>query len=390
MPNQKVDPEMSIAGFDLSEACRLPLKLIVHRDFCAVLAGLGVWLVVKTIGQVSNNTHKSPTPPNQAMFNKSEPILQLPIVILDRFIPAYGMISAFIFDLLGFDMTFVGSLCGILWLINTFLSYAWSRGYHYFRGHCISTITVYYQHDLFDQAIAFLTSNDLIKRNRHLIGKTTGCREADVEDLESSSPGELINFKTWRSTLPHKYQFHYDSHRFWHNGRYFELDFIPGQGDSWPESRQKIKIGCIGRSPDPIKAFLGECQRLDQHTTQARTTLYRPTPRSEKGPTAWECAASRPSRPMSSVNLDSTQKRNLLLDINEHLQPSTQRVSIHSPVAVPSTSDVHLSGILIAESCIAGVICSMDRPVRESLRSLSLLQASLGWAYTQSPCSIRR
>lgn len=62
------------------------------------------------------------------------------------------------------------------------------------------------------------------------------------------------------------------------------------------------------------------------HDTHQKTTIYRPRHKEQRRDASmWQQVAHRPVRPMNTVVLDSTEKHDVLGDINEYLHPRTPR-----------------------------------------------------------------
>jgi chaperone BCS1 len=109
---------------------------------------------------------------------------------------------------------------------------------------------------------------------------------------------------------------------------------------------EEVKISCFGRSigedsrplvlnsraglttlsADPIKQLLSDAKALYYNDTRQKTTIYRPRVKEQRRDhNMWQQVARRPVRPMSTVVLDSSEKHDILADINEYLHPWTPR-----------------------------------------------------------------
>lgn len=79
-------------------------------------------------------------------------------------------------------------------------------------------------------------------------------------------------------------------------------------------------------SADPIKQLLSDAKALYYNDTRQKTTIYRPRVKEQRRDhNMWQQVARRPVRPMSTVVLDSSEKHDILADINEYLHPWTPR-----------------------------------------------------------------
>ncbi|EGR49348.1 uncharacterized protein TRIREDRAFT_60378 [Trichoderma reesei QM6a] len=119
---------------------------------------------------------------------------------------------------------------------------------------------------------------------------------------------------------------------FWHKGTYFRVlrkkeSFVSTRSWGGPmKDLEEVKISCFGRSIDPIKQLLSDAKALYYNDTRQKTTIYRPRVKEQRRDhNMWQQVARRPVRPMSTVVLDSSEKHDILADINEYLHPWTPR-----------------------------------------------------------------
>ncbi|KAL8999024.1 MAG: hypothetical protein Q9169_002022 [Polycauliona sp. 2 TL-2023] len=268
--------------------------------------------------------------------NATVSVTQLPANILDAFVPGYPVISKFIRDSFGFDISIVVSLCLLIFGVFTSIKFVWHYAYEYFEEYCTSYICIESDDDIFTHVMDWLAEQKISKSSRTLMA-TTG-RESAWDTFSGgeidlvSEPGQLLNFSNWDAKVPPTFQPYFGTHRFFHKGRYFE--FLRTQksvmGSSWGggsviREDEYIKLVCIGRSTQPIKELIKEARDhyLDKEKTS--TVVRRPAPKESRGRgrNVWLRVASRPSRPIATVVLDAQQKSRLLADINEYLHPKT-------------------------------------------------------------------
>jgi mitochondrial chaperone BCS1 len=65
---------------------------------------------------------------------------QLPPNILEAFIPGYGFISQFLYQVLGFDITLVVSICFILVALASSLRYLWKHAERLFKQYWMASV----------------------------------------------------------------------------------------------------------------------------------------------------------------------------------------------------------------------------------------------------------
>lgn len=268
--------------------------------------------------------------------NSTVSITQLPANILDAFIPGYPVISKFIRDVFGFDISIVVSVSLLIFGLFTSFRFIGHYAYEYFEEYCTSFICVECDDDIFDHIMDWVAEQKISKKSRTLMAKTG--RENAWDSLtggeisELTDAGQLLNFSNWDAKVPPTFQPYFGTHRFWHNGRYFE--FVRTQksvmGSSWGggtmvREDEYIKLTCIGRSTQPIKKLIKEARDHYLDKEKSCTVVRRPAPKEMRGRgrNVWNRVASRPSRPIETVVLDHEQKDRLLADINEYLHPKT-------------------------------------------------------------------
>ncbi|KAL8724698.1 MAG: hypothetical protein Q9166_007809 [cf. Caloplaca sp. 2 TL-2023] len=268
--------------------------------------------------------------------NSTVSVTQLPANILDAFIPGYPIISKFIREVFGFDISIVVSVSLLIFGLFTSAKYIWHHAYEYFEEYCTSYICIESDDDIFTHVMGWLAEQKISKKSRTLMA-TTG-RESAWDSFSGgeidlvADAGQLLNFSNWDAKVPPTFQPYFGTHRFLHKGRYFE--FLRSQksvmGTSWGggsvvREDEYIKLTCIGRSTQPIKELIKEARDhyLDKEKTS--TVVRRPAPKEMRGRgrNVWNRVASRPSRPIETVVLDHEQKSRLLADINEYLHPKT-------------------------------------------------------------------
>ncbi|KAI4242929.1 MAG: hypothetical protein L6R40_003802 [Gallowayella cf. fulva] len=268
--------------------------------------------------------------------NSTVSVTQLPANILDAFIPGYPVISKFVREVFGFDISIVVSVSLLVFGFFTSAKFIWFHAYKYFAEYCMSYICIESDDEIFAHVMNWLAEQKISKKSRTLMA-TTG-RESAWDSFSggemelAADPGQLLNFSNWDAKVPPTFQPYFGTHRFFHKGRYFEFlrQEKPVMGSSWGggsviREDEFIRLTCIGRSTQPIKDLIKEARDhyLDKEKTS--TVVRRPAPKEMRGRgrNVWNRVASRPSRPIETVVLDHEQKSRVLADINEYLHPKT-------------------------------------------------------------------
>lgn len=274
---------------------------------------------------------------NLSLDNSTASLTQLPANLLESLIPGYSVISKFLLDALGFDVTLVVSACVLIFGLYTGVKFVWKHAYAQFREYFMSFICIDSDDDMYFHVMTWLQRHQMVKTSRSLVAKTSQQSIWDLQDedgeMEALDNHVLLNFSNWDAKVPPEFIPYFGSHRFYHKGRYFEFHrntqpvIHQGWGGSIFQNDETIQLTCVGRSTQPIKELLRECRDQYLDRTKARTVVRRPAPKENRsrGRGVWNTVATRPSRPLHTVVLDSAQKGGLLADINEYLHPSTSR-----------------------------------------------------------------
>lgn len=272
--------------------------------------------------------------------NGSISLTQLPSNLLDAFVPGYSLISRFLLELIGIDVSNVVSVAVLFFAITAGGKYAW--------GHLVSAVMQYFSASIaiersdpiFDHVLDWITKHKSTMRIRslqaHTAGENVGGFEHDVDIPADLAEDAIFNFNNWAAKTTPRYEPHTSSGFFWHKGhagswRCFQItrlrEVVPSRWRSEAEDREKMIITVIGRSTEPIKDLIAETRDAYLAKQTSLTTIRRPSPKENRGRGrgAWLTVAARPSRPMSTVVLDDAQKAAILNDINDFLHPKTAR-----------------------------------------------------------------
>jgi chaperone BCS1 len=284
-----------------------------------------------------SNAFRVPNVTNMA-DNSTASITQLPANLLEAFIPGYSVISKFVLEALGIDITLVVSVCLLMFGLITALTLLWRHTSNLFEKYCMSTISVESHDDIYDHIMTWLCALTFTQDSRSLMAKTRRESAWDLSDLgivnEDMNENGLLNFSNWDAKIPPTYEPFFGSHQFWYKGMYFKFSrenkqmMYPGWGGSTVfQNEENIRLTCAGRSTTPIKDLIKEARDCYLNKEKACTVVRRPAPKDQRGRGrgVWHKVATRPSRPMDTVVLDHHQKYRILGDINEYLHPATPR-----------------------------------------------------------------
>ena len=270
--------------------------------------------------------------------SSSTSITQLPANILEAFIPGYSLISKFLLDTLGFDITLLVSICFLVFGLATSLNFAAKHAYRLFEEYCMSYIRIDSDDDIYEHIMEWLASQNISVHSRKLMARSGRENAWDLVDgdtaIEELDPNTLMNFSNWDAKVPPRFQPSFGNHLFLHKGRIFQFKreekqvmSSSGWGGHIMKDDENVVLTCIGRSTQPIKDLIKEARDHYLDKEKSCTVVRRPCPKEHRGRnrSVWMKVATRPSRPMHTVVLDHVQKNRVLADINEYLHPSTPK-----------------------------------------------------------------
>lgn len=258
----------------------------------------------------------------------------LPSTFLESFVPGYGIISQIILRLFGIDIGLVASGCVVIFGLSHAASFCNSYIYSCFDRYFTSSVSIDGDDELYGDVVKWATQQRMTRISRDLRAQTkprgTQHHSEDDSDDDDDKSGEdgIFNYGKWASNVPPRYEPNYGMDRFVHDGRTYFLsrerkDKKNWWGDQWDEF---MTIRCNGRSTQPIKNLLLYIRQWTLKNEDQTTSIYRPSPKNESGgDTGWDRQSNRASRPMRTVSLGRDQKKIIVSDINEYLQPETRR-----------------------------------------------------------------
>ncbi|KAK7942878.1 uncharacterized protein PG986_011991 [Apiospora aurea] len=165
----------------------------------------------------------------------------------------------------------------------------------------------------------FVVNTDLSSRSWHLF------RWDDEDDEDDDAVGSNASDKSKKAL---SYTPSFGSHYFWYRGRLllFRRSANKEQNSFMLVSeREDISVSCLGRNPWILKELIHEARQKYLEKDQHKTLIYRGTTRSSTAEPQWQRCMSRVSRPFSTVILNEKTKQDLIEDVTDYLQPSTQR-----------------------------------------------------------------
>lgn len=258
----------------------------------------------------------------------------LPSSFLESFVPGYGVLSQIVLRLFGIDIGLVASGCVVVFGLSHAFSFFNSYVSSYFDRYFTSSVSIDGDDELYGEVVRWATQQRMTRISRDLRAQTkprvTHHDSDDDSDDNNDAAGSdgIFNYGKWASNVPPRYEPNYGTDRFVHGGRTFTLSRERKDKQGWwgDNYNEYMAIRCIGRSTQPIKGLLLHVKQWTLKNENKTTSIYRPQPKNENsGDACWDRHSNRASRPMRTVSLDHEQKRVIVNDINEYLQPETRR-----------------------------------------------------------------
>ncbi|KAK6509204.1 hypothetical protein TWF481_003964 [Arthrobotrys musiformis] len=298
------------------------------------------------------------------------PLSSIPLTMLETLLPASsaGGLPNFFSDFFDFftlasSYNWIFRLTTAAFAIISSTTYLWSRVLYYLSLYYETSITIDHDDPIHAHVMAWLAMNMSTRRLQARTAKAGGYTEDQTRVMEynaSAKDGKFHLIEWQKFTKPDfephigEHVFYFRGRRFWItrkkdedilpdqfgtqlNGKYQYISFFnphpsPSQKGIQPHNiylkntiskSEHIRISCWGQSPDPIKEFLQESKSIYLTQECSKTRIFRPKeiswcPR-------WYCAATRATRPISTISLDESTKRALLRDVNEFLNPKAPR-----------------------------------------------------------------
>ena len=258
----------------------------------------------------------------------------LPSSFLESFVPGYGILSQIVLRLFGIDIGLVASGCVVVFGLSHAVSFFNSYIYSYFDRYFTSSVSIDGDDELYGEVVRWVTQQRMTRISRDLRAHTKprsnhhDSNDESDDDNDVSGDDGIFNYGRWASNVPPRYEPNYGTDKFVHDGRTFTLSRERKDKKNWwgDQYDEFMTVRCISRNTQPIKDLLLHIKQWTLKNENKTTSIYRPLPKNENsGDAGWDRQSNRASRPMRTVSLEREQKRVIVSDINEYLQPETRR-----------------------------------------------------------------
>lgn len=222
------------------------------------------------------------------------------------------------------DITRLGSMiaiAGVIPAVWRLLRGAWCDAYSWLRRFFVASIDVPGRDPLNRAVVSWVLAHIIHPRNRSRFFTARTDARLGRGDMSDASP-----LKKTRHAV--QYLPHFETVCFWHAGTLFILyrsmeSFNASMCDPGYDGigGEHLVLSCLGRSAEPIQAFIQTCRDYADRQTQFFVIIYS---RDRYGIT-WQPKSRKPIRQLDTVHFDDDTKSTLLADIRKYLDPETQR-----------------------------------------------------------------
>lgn len=255
------------------------------------------------------------------------------LAVLDFFFPGFSMAAGIVQKYFHIDLNLyipLVMLCGALMVTWNYSSqYFWDR----VETHFMSSVDIRTDDEIYNIIMTWVANQRFSQGARRFVVNTNLnsrswylWRWDDESDEEDSNDESGPSNETKKKALSYTPSF--GTHYFWFRGRLllFKRNSKEQKSNFMAVSeREEISVCCFGRNPWVLKELLYEARLLYMEKDQKKTLIYRGTTRSGSAEPAWQRCMARTSRPFSTVILNEKTKQDLISDVTDYLQPSTQR-----------------------------------------------------------------
>ncbi|KAI1310783.1 BCS1 N terminal-domain-containing protein [Xylaria venustula] len=256
------------------------------------------------------------------------------LAILDWFFPGFSMFASVVQKYLHIDLNLYIPLLlsiGILILCWNYASqYLWEK----VETHFMSVVDIRTDDEIYNILMAWVAAQRFSQGARRFVVNTSLSSRSwflwrwDDEDEDDEYEYGDGNSSDKKKKKALSYTPSFGSHYFWYRGRLllFRRSANREQNSFMLVSeREEISISCFGRNPWVLKELLLEAREKYIEKDEHKTQVYRGTTKPMSSEPSWQRCMSRASRPFSTVILNEEKKKELVDDVTDYLNPTTQR-----------------------------------------------------------------
>lgn len=107
-------------------------------------------------------------------FTASPVLSSIPINLLDSFLPGYSLLSKFLLDVTGFDVTLLVSTCFLGFAFFGAAKYIWDSIYEFWSTWFMSSVTIASDDIIYHHVMQWIEEQNIVRTSRHLNVKSRG------------------------------------------------------------------------------------------------------------------------------------------------------------------------------------------------------------------------
>jgi chaperone BCS1 len=259
------------------------------------------------------------------------------VTLLESTIPGFSLVSRILSDYLHIDISQYFGLVLVFVGIATTVKYVSKQLQSTWKGYCMSTAEVRSDDQLYACLMYWISKNGISKRSTHFMASISRnsshyssiSNEDDAkEEFEFDDDFSVDLAKTcrnWNRMRTLRCTPYSGTHFFRYKGWWIAFS-RPSEKDGGYYSVHEVSLSCFSKNPRILKELLQDAQVAYLDRDGNKTVIYRGGKnwRSNSG-VDWERSLARRPRDLSTVILDEGQKRMILADMREYLDPSTKK-----------------------------------------------------------------
>ncbi|KAI2468333.1 BCS1 N terminal-domain-containing protein [Annulohypoxylon bovei var. microspora] len=253
------------------------------------------------------------------------------LAILDFFFPGFSMFAGAIQKYLKIDLNLYIPLLLLTGALTVLWNYASDYLWAQLESYYMAVVDVRTDDEVYNIIMGWVTRQKFSQDARRFVVNTNiNSRSWYVWDWDSDNEDD--DYERESSSQKKKkalsYTPSFGSHYFWYRGRLLLFRrSAKEQQKGWQLVSQceEISISCFGRDPWILKELLLEARQQYMKKDEHKTLIYRGTIKPGSMETTWQRCMARASRPFSTVILNEQVKQELIDDVTDYLEPTTQR-----------------------------------------------------------------
>ncbi|KAI2622005.1 BCS1 N terminal-domain-containing protein [Hypomontagnella submonticulosa] len=251
--------------------------------------------------------------------------------LLDMFFPGFSMFAGAIQKYLHIDLNVYLPMLLLLGALTVIWNYASQYLWDQVEAHFMSAVDIRTDDEIYNILMAWVSKQRFSQGARRFVVNTNlNSRSWFLWDWDWDNEDDEYEVATASATKKQKslaYTPSFGSHYFWYRGRLLLFRRSAKEQNSFMlvSEREEISISCFGRDPWILKELLAEARQIYLKKDEHKTLIYRGTLKPGSTEPTWQRCMARASRPFSTVILDEKTKQDIIDDVTDYLNPTTQR-----------------------------------------------------------------